>query len=1231
MGSVIRDVTRGPSGPVWKVVSADGYAPGDAGKVLTVQPDGTIAADPLPATAVVDPLTKIRVADLGTSVPLADQNGSETTPYASIVAGIAAAGLGGTVACAPTDFSAEGILAIAGSACIQSESDAARPTIAGANVSAGAFVMHNVVSGPVGLAGPCTGSFYDCVLDSTAGFAGGWGAVTLERTQVTGAIACTTLLATDCNIAVAVTCHAPAARFINCTFGAIVVTFIGAPGTIVMDEASYNSWLLAGAGVVNGTVTVLDAPFKGISGIAIVDKTNTLPAALQNGSYDSPYATLGTGIAAVSPGGTVKCAAENFSSEGVLVMAQDVAIACESESAAAAAATFAGAAISGVTVVTIRNMQSPAAGITVGLTATAEFIDCPMLLAVTGIAPGNAGNVTLDNTFVPPPGPVACFNFAARNCNMFASVTCESATARFSKCTFGAAINVNFLGAPGVVWLDVESWAEWIDAGCTVTNGTIATVALYDYPLSTIVFLDKQTLVPVVLQKGSMQAPFSTMLAALAACPSSGVIYVVPEDYSGEGGLAISKDVSIKSAGGELVPNFAAFNIAANKFLTLDKIAVAGNIDLPATAGLTLVNGTIVTGDITDTGLTGGGLLRIVDSTVGGFGALAVAGLNANDSAVLSPTVNVSGVSVVLSDVQFGPPPTYTFTGAPGTLYLYDGTYKRWLAAGGAVVHGTIVTDADQDVNLSTVMFVDKNTPVPVPNQNGNVESPFASVLAAVAAAPDATTLYLDQESYVAEGAVAPAGKSLQFETMGVGAGRSAIASFAIDVGAGLQLTRVNVTGAVDLPATSGLQLTDSDILGAITDTGITGGGDLYLDNSIQASAAAMALASLTASDSRIGSLAIEISGALVTLSDTSFTSATTITFSAPGGVLRLDDQSYFRWLAAGCSVVNGDIFTDDLNNVVAPNDIYADADTTVPLSSQNGNAETPFAAVLSAVAACPAGGTIHLAGDFIAEGTIGVAKSLNFQRIGAVNALVKGFSVTAAVRLETDGVNTQIGGGAGAGIAAIVGSSVTFRNGITDVISGDAAVGFVDSTLAPGTVAAAQLGTTRTVVVSATITLSGTSCQFDDSPMATAVAVTFAPGPGVVSLRGVSAQTWVTQHCAPVTNGTVEVLSDNPSAVVVVDIPQILTEAVSYVSVPLVGTYLEGMVKQNTPVHVNPTADIADPLAVPPDTGFLAYWYADAVDSVRLCFHGVIAAGTEGSLFVVTVLRTTAEPMPPF
>jgi hypothetical protein len=46
--AISHEVTRGPSGPVYEVVGADGYPLADSGKALLVQADGTVAPTVLP-------------------------------------------------------------------------------------------------------------------------------------------------------------------------------------------------------------------------------------------------------------------------------------------------------------------------------------------------------------------------------------------------------------------------------------------------------------------------------------------------------------------------------------------------------------------------------------------------------------------------------------------------------------------------------------------------------------------------------------------------------------------------------------------------------------------------------------------------------------------------------------------------------------------------------------------------------------------------------------------------------------------------------------------------------------------------------------------------------------------------------------------------------------------------------------------------------------------------------
>lgn len=101
----LRGVTD--QGPEQQVVKGDGYAPGDTGRVLAILPTGEVGLGPAGLSGTYA-LSTVRFVDVDTTCPLAEQNGNEQTPFASLQAAITAAAslpAPATILCVPSPTS----------------------------------------------------------------------------------------------------------------------------------------------------------------------------------------------------------------------------------------------------------------------------------------------------------------------------------------------------------------------------------------------------------------------------------------------------------------------------------------------------------------------------------------------------------------------------------------------------------------------------------------------------------------------------------------------------------------------------------------------------------------------------------------------------------------------------------------------------------------------------------------------------------------------------------------------------------------------------------------------------------------------------------------------------------------------------------------------------------------------------------------------------------------------
>lgn len=202
-------------------------------------------------------------------------------------------------------------------------------------------------------------------------------------------------------------------------------------------------------------------------------------------------------------------------------------------------------------------------------------------------------------------------------------------------------------------------------------------------------------------------------------------------------------------------------------------------------------------------------------------------------------------------------------------------------------------------LNLSTVLFVDNGTTAPAPSQNGNIESPFATITAGIAAANDGDTLFLTQRSYFAEGVITVT-KNLNIIGFGVAVSTVSLDDMTIAANKTAFVKDVSITGALVLPATSFFY----GNRGAITG-GISGGGgvnikDMTVTTSISCSNLIAERCTL------VGNITLSDTTCRLTLCENAGTP--TVTFSGAAGTVTMDGYTYHKWLLSGGTIVNGTI-----------------------------------------------------------------------------------------------------------------------------------------------------------------------------------------------------------------------------------------------------------------------------------------------------------------------------------
>lgn len=233
-------------------------------------------------------------------------------------------------------------------------------------------------------------------------------------------------------------------------------------------------------------------------------------------------------------------------------------------------------------------------------------------------------------------------------------------------------------------------------------------------PLSSVIYVDKNTTTPLAHQNGSATAPFSTLAAGIAATPSSGTIYIVPSDYTGEGTQSPAGNLSLmgldlgptgSATGGDmsfgttLLPDFVVSNSA---FLELTNV-IANNITTSDAFGYVAIGNSSVTGNI-----TGGGFL-VANSTVI-IGSLSVGGFDFVNCDLgrsgSTFTVTRPDATGYVTGCFFLPGVTVHFTNSGGTVQLDEVSYQSWLNNNVTLTNGSAVGYAPPNVRAASLTNV---------------------------------------------------------------------------------------------------------------------------------------------------------------------------------------------------------------------------------------------------------------------------------------------------------------------------------------------------------------------------------------------------------------------------------------------------------------------------------------------------------------------------------------------
>jgi hypothetical protein len=191
-------------------------------------------------------------------------------------------------------------------------------------------------------------------------------------------------------------------------------------------------------------------------------------------------------------------------------------------------------------------------------------------------------------------------------------------------------------------------------------------------PLTSAIFVDRNTAVPLTEQNGFIGTPFELINTAITACPTGGTIYAAPGDYSAEGAINIPAGKNITIIGLGYTSNSVILGSPVN-------VDAGGTISLVSVTAFTL---NLV--DLTTTGnlnncvivanVIGNGTLLVKSSTVAG--QILALSLNGEKSNFQGNITISTGANCIFTDCIFSAI-NFTFSGVAGTVTLdnYSGNY----------------------------------------------------------------------------------------------------------------------------------------------------------------------------------------------------------------------------------------------------------------------------------------------------------------------------------------------------------------------------------------------------------------------------------------------------------------------------------------------------------------------------------------------------------------------------
>jgi len=861
-------------------------------------------------------LTKMLYVDQATLCPIGQQNGNIESPFASILAAIAAATAGTMIYVMPYDYSTEGDLNIGVNLAIatnifveQEDVSATVPFATYGNIIAAAGITCQIVGAEVN---DVTGTITSVIMLNQVDALNvlGYPTLELETSTISAAGTCQVLtlksmksvlpgsvvFALDNTIPAANVCQIRQSKLVSTT---ITFDVTATNGLVQIDNDSLHAAGYAGLiDIINGSIKVIDDMV--FSNTLFVDIGSTDVVAGQDGSIVNPYSTITAAIGKAVATDIIQIIPGIYNPESDINVTKDLSLVGFGGFVATAGLNLSAGVILYTTNVICNN----------GLGSGIINVPATSSIRMKGRGRGNTifynngitgdGGVTLtDGLGV---GNIACSQFIGENCEIVGSITLSGTTCTFSGGTFFGAPVITFTGAPGTLVLNDGSYEQFIRAGGTVVHGII-TRNDAELPLSNTLYVDIGTRCPADCQDGGINNPFSTLTAGITASGGIGVLICTPDAYNGEGVIAATKSLTIQPTSGTMF--IAGITVTAAMGVVTRYVIYGGVITVPATAAIEIENGMFING------IAGDGFITLRNTNCAG-------GILANRftafDCIIDGNIGISSGSAIINGGQFSTP-IITFAAPGGILYLNSDAYLAFLRAGGTVVNGTIVRN-DAEYPLSDTMYVDNGTVIPTATQNGSITSPFKTITQAVTVLSAGGIIYITPGDYSTE---APIASALPFTFINLDSECDISGTSVVELPTITNTDNITLKGCICKPPAAANSTTDELIVDNCSIGNWTVGELKALRSIFNGSVTLNDPTSTYEIHNSIVDTVVWMTldpAATGIITDTVISSdhhVTSIVFTAPGGVIKMDAFTYGQWIDNGATITNGTIEVIDI------------------------------------------------------------------------------------------------------------------------------------------------------------------------------------------------------------------------------------------------------------------------------------------------------------------------------